>query len=85
MTDQQRKNLTENQVKNLMNAMFSESFPPNPIPFAMGLADYVKDNCTDSITSDEAKRILGVLMAQSYGQLSTIDLCEEWDRLERTK
>ena len=79
------KNLTENQMKNLTNAMFDESFPPNPIPFAMGLADYVKDNYTDSITSDEAKRILWVLIAQSYWQLATIDLCEEWDRLERTK
>jgi hypothetical protein len=73
--------LTQAQVNRLTNAMFSDSFPVNPIPFAHGLADYVSDNGTDSIKSDEAKRILWVLMAQAYGQLDMVDLHTEWQRL----
>jgi len=73
--------LQEAQVNRLLNAMFSDSFPVNPIPFAQGLADYVSDNGTKSIQSDEAKRILWVLMAQAYGQLNMVDLSTEWQRL----
>lgn len=62
-------------------AIFSESFPVNPIPFAKGIADHVRENGTDSIQSDTAKRILWILMSQAYGQIATIDLCAEWDRL----
>lgn len=64
--------------------MFSPSFPINPIPFAEGLAKLVRLEGTGSITSDEAKSILWVLMAQAYGQLTTIDLCDEWSRLYKT-
>jgi hypothetical protein len=82
MTQQIKHNtLNEATFNNLTSAMFSESFPGNPIPFAQGLANYVKDNGTDSIKTDEAKQILWVLMAQSYGELTTVDLCEEWGRL----
>jgi hypothetical protein len=77
MTDQQRKNLT--------TAMFNSSFPVNPIPFANGISEMVMNEGTDAIKSDEVKKVLWVLMAQSYGQLATIDLCEEWDRLGCTK
>jgi len=73
--------LTQAQVNRLTNAMFSDSFPVNPIPFAHGLADYVSDNGTKSIQSDEAKRILWVLMAQAYGQMGKLDLTDEWQRL----
>jgi hypothetical protein len=65
----------------LSTAMFSNCFPCNPIPFANGLADLVREKGTDSIQSDEAKRILWVLMAQAYGQMGKIDLCDEWSRL----
>ena len=68
-------------LDSLRRAMFSSSFPCNPIPFAKGLAELVKENGTDSIRSDDAKAILWVLMAQAYGQLSKVDLCEEWSRL----
>ena len=77
MTDQQRKNLT--------TAMFNSSFPVNPIPFANGISEIVMNEGTDAIKSDEVKKILWVLMAQSYGQLAKIDLCDEWERLEGTK
>jgi len=66
-------------------AMFDSSFPVNPIPFAKGLADYVRENGTDSIKGDTARRILWVLMAQSYGQLASVDLCSEWSRLEKAQ
>ena len=72
-------------MSDLSTAMFSPSFPCNPIPFARGLADLVKQNGTDSIKSDEAKAILWVLMAQAYGQLATIDLCAEWSRLDKAR
>ena len=62
----------------LTEALNSPCFPCNPIPFANGLADHVRENGTDSIRSDDAKRILWILMAQAYGQLATIDLHTEW-------
>jgi len=62
-------------------AMFSESFPVNPIPFATGLATFVKKNGTDSIKTDDAKQILWILMAQAYGMMGTVDLSHEWGRL----
>jgi len=77
MTDQQRNNLT--------TAMFSSSFPINPIPFANGISEMVMDGGTDAIESDEVKRVLWVLMAQAYGQMATIDLSDEWDRLYQTE
>lgn len=66
----------------LQTAMFDNCFPCNPIPFANGLAEHVRKHGADSIKSDEAKRILWVLMAQAYGQLASIDLSSEWSRLE---
>ena len=68
-------------LERLTGALAEESFPCNPIPFANGLADLVRGRGTDSIKSDDAKRILWVLMGQAYGQLATIDLSDEWDRL----
>jgi len=41
----------------------------------------VKERGTNFIKSDEAKKILWVLLAQSYGELSMIDLSTEWKRL----
>lgn len=68
---------------NLIHAFQSPSFPVNPIPFAHGLAELVKAKGTDAIKSDEAKAILWVLIGQAYGQLATVDLCNEWDRLDK--
>lgn len=65
-------------------AFDSESFPCNPIPFATALATHVREFGTDSIKSDDAKRILWILMGQAYGQLATIDMCDEWDRLSKS-
>ena len=57
------------------------AFPCNPRPFAAALGDLCALDGTDAIRSDTAKAILWVLIAQSYGQLATVDLCKEWDRL----
>ena len=73
--------MSEQRYKNLTEAMFDSSMPINPIPFAVGLADLVRERGTNFIKSDEAKKILWVLLAQSYGELSMIDLSTEWKRL----
>jgi len=62
-------------------AMFDSSFPVNPIPFALTLAKMCKSGGTDIIQTDEARMVLWTLMAQSYGQLATVSLYEEWSRL----
>jgi len=77
--------LNDDKFNRLTSAMFDQSFPVNPIPFAQGLTDYVKERGTDSIKSDEAKQMLWVLMAQSYGQLNMIDLTTEWGRLYKAR
>lgn len=73
--------MTTQQLNNLTAAMFNSSFPVNPLPFANGVFELVKEKGTDAIKSDEVRKVLWVLMAQSYGQLAKIDLCDEWDRL----
>jgi len=73
--------MNEATLKRLQGAMFEQSLPCNPIPFANGLADYVRENGSDSITDDNAKRILWVLIAQAYGSLGTVNLMDEFDRL----
>ena len=65
----------------IYKALESEAFPCNPIPFADAIAEHVREFGTDSVKSDEVKRILWVLMGQAYGQLAVINLCDEWDRL----
>jgi hypothetical protein len=64
-----------------ITAMFDNSFPVNPIPFALTLAKMCKTGGTDIIQTDEARMVLWTLMAQSYGQLTTVGLYEEWSRL----
>ncbi len=66
---------------NICKALDCSSFPGNPIPFAIALADLVRECGTDSIKGDDAKRILWILMAQAYGQSARIDLLDEWAKL----
>ena len=75
------KQMDNKKLKNLTTAMFNSSFPVNPIPFANGISELVMEEGTADIKSDEAKAMLWVLMAQSYGQMAKIDLCDEWGRL----
>jgi len=71
----------QKRFERLTKAMFDPSFPVNPVPFAQGLADFVRENGSDSIESDNAKKILWVLIAQAYGQFGTVDLSGEYSRL----
>ena len=74
---------TETVRDDAIRALQSECFPCNPRPFAAELGKLVAENGTDSIKSDEAKALLWILMAQAYGQMARIDLCTEWDRLDK--
>jgi len=81
MNEAQRKEMLEGKV---YTAFDGESFPCNPIPFATALAAHVREFGTDSIKDDKAKAILWILMGQAYGQLATIDMSDEWDRLSKS-
>ena len=78
--NRERQEILSHQVYTAIDA---ESFPCNPIPFANSLADHVRVFGTDSIKTDDAKKILWILMGQAYGQMATIDLNDEWDRLTK--
>ena len=75
--------VTTPSIDNAVRAFKCECFPCNPLPFAKALGDLVRENGTDSIRSDEARAILWILMAQAYGQMATVDLCDEWTRLDK--
>jgi hypothetical protein len=66
-----------------IQAFRSDSFPCNPRPFAAALGDLCAERGTDAIRSDEAKAILWILLGQAYGQMATVSLCDEWDRLNK--
>jgi len=70
-------------MSELQNAMFAPSFPCNPIPFANGIVEGCQNNGSDFIKSDEGKRILFVLNAIAYGQLATIDMIDEYNKLDK--
>ena len=74
-------NNEQKRLERLTEAMFDTSFPVNPIPFANGISELVMNGDAEDIKSDKARAMLWVLMAQSYGQMATIHLCEEWRRL----
>jgi hypothetical protein len=69
-------------LNRIKDAMFANSMPCNPKPFAHALAENFD---SASIKTDEAKQLLWVLMAQAYGELATIDLYEEYKRLSDLK
>ena len=66
-------------------AMFENALPVNPIPFLSGLIDYVRENGTNSIQDDTAKRLLWVILSQAYGQLGTVDMTAEYQRLSESR
>jgi hypothetical protein len=70
--------------KELSKAMFNNSMPCNPIPFLNGIVTGCKNQGSDYIQTDEAKRILYILLCQSYGQVFNINAFEEFNRLKRT-
>ena len=70
-------------LKKLSEAMFNNSLPCNPVPFLSGLIDGCKINGTDYITSNEAKKILFIILCQSYGSLFFIDSLNEFNKLKK--
>ena len=62
-------------------ALFDECFPCNPLPFLTALFKHVEKHGTGAIKDNKAKRILWIIQSQAYGQLASINLCDEWDRL----
>ena len=65
----------------LIKAFKAEALAVNPIPFARGLVKLLELEGMDKIQSDEGKAILWDLNQMAYGQLATIDMIEEWNRL----
>ena len=59
-----------------------DAFPCNPIPFANRIIELTR-GYTANVKSDEVKACLWILNAQAYGQLATINLCDEWKRLNK--
>jgi hypothetical protein len=70
--------------KQLSKAIFAEYTPCNPIPFLNGLKQGCKDEGTDYIQSDEAKRILFTILQQAYSVAFKIDSFDEFKRLKST-
>jgi len=64
-------------------AMFEENLPVNPLPFLLKITELIRMHGTAVVKSDRIKAILWIVMAQSYGQMASIDLCEEWERLRQ--
>lgn len=56
-----------------------DALPVNPRPFAHGLAELLSQG--EQITSDRCKAVLWMLNSMAFGQLATIDMSEEWGRL----
>jgi len=69
-------------LNRIKDAMFANSMPCNPKPFAHALDENFD---SASIKTDEAKQVLWVLMAQAYGELATIDLYKEYQRLSNAR
>ena len=67
---------------NNQKAFAAPGMPCNPLPFLIELTDLIRKNGTDYIKSDAAKMLLLTVNMQAYGQLSTIDTCDEWNRLK---
>jgi len=71
-------------LKELSNAMFRNALPCNPIPFSNGITQGCTKNGSDYIQTDEAKRILYVLLCQAYGQIFNLNGFDEFNRLRKT-
>jgi hypothetical protein len=70
--------------KELEKAMFAEYLPCNPIPFLKGLMYGCKEEGTDYIQTDQAKRILFTIIQQAYGIAFILDIPNEFRRLKLT-
>jgi len=63
-------------------AMFNDTLPCNPIPFLNALITRVKSHDSLWLKSDEAKRIMWVILAMMYSQTACIDMCIQYEELK---
>lgn len=59
-----------------------DALPVNPRPFAAGLSELL--SAGEPISGDKCKAVLWMLNSMAFGQLATIDMSEEWARLDAT-
>lgn len=74
----QHADFTENQL-----AFKSPALPVNPLPFLTELIHQVRVGGSEFIQTDGAKMLLLTINIMAYGQLATIDLPNEWERLSK--
>lgn len=82
---EQEKEYVSSLLPTLASAMFEESAPSNPLPFLNGLIEGCKQNGTDYIRSDEAKKIMFTILQQMYGCAFLLDSFAEFQRLLNLK
>lgn len=70
-------------LQELATAFRCNAMPVNPNPFLHGLLRGIEQNGMSWIQSDQAKAMLWILNAQAFGQLSDINMFEEWQRLNK--
>jgi hypothetical protein len=81
------KNLTEYYSFPFLNttnedtAFMSNAMPCNPLPFLTRMQQIIKENGTDATISHQFRANLLIVMQQTFGQISTIDLCDLWESL----
>jgi hypothetical protein len=64
-------------------AFESWAFPSNPIPFLQRMLDIAKHKGGGAISSKEFRANLFIVLGQLYGQIATIDLFTEYQKLTR--
>lgn len=69
------------KIKNAASALFSNGFPCNPLPFLSALTLLCKAEGTRALEGDIGKSILWILIAMAHGQMTVIDMSDEWSRL----
>jgi hypothetical protein len=72
-------------IKELGNAMFCNALPTNPTPFLNALIVGVKEEGTNWLRSDEARRLIWLINTMSFSDMATINQTEEFNRLYTEK
>ena len=62
-------------------AFRSNAFPSNPRPFVRALSELLEQGKMPE--DDEFKAVLFIVNGMAYGQLGSISMMDEWDRLDK--
>jgi hypothetical protein len=72
---------------NIENTIMSTSLPCNSLAMLARLRELLEDNKTNCLSDcrqdARIKAVLWLLNSQVFGQLATIEMCEEWTQLNR--